>query len=291
MPEPGAGGSPSHRGFSAQAGEADEPTDESGRGPQPWLNSQVHFYETDRAVAEYLLFHYGSREQTLSYDGGPVGALEFPVRCVTECVETSLLAAEACALDLGCAVGRASFELARICSRVVAIDYSKRFIAVAGLLRATGKMDFSFVEEGEITCTGTARVPEEIDRERVAFEEGDATDLRADLGTFDVVLMANLIDRLAEPLRCLRRLPQLVKPRGQLIIISPYTWMTEFTPRENWLGGYGRAGQPFRTLEALREILAPDFEWVSAKDLPFLIREHARKYQWSVAEASIWRRK
>jgi hypothetical protein len=27
------------------------------------------------------------------------------------------------------------------------------------------------------------------------------------------------------------------------------------------------------------------------KDLPFLIREHARKFQWSVAEATIWRRK
>ena len=26
-------------------------------------------------------------------------------------------------------------------------------------------------------------------------------------------------------------------------------------------------------------------------DLPFLIREHRRKYQWSVAEASLWQRK
>jgi hypothetical protein len=26
-------------------------------------------------------------------------------------------------------------------------------------------------------------------------------------------------------------------------------------------------------------------------DLPFLIREHQRKFQWSVAEATIWRRR
>ena len=33
------------------------------------------------------------------------------------------------------------------------------------------------------------------------------------------------------------------------------------------------------------------FDFIAAKDLPFLIREHARKYQWSVAQATIWRRK
>jgi hypothetical protein len=27
------------------------------------------------------------------------------------------------------------------------------------------------------------------------------------------------------------------------------------------------------------------------KDLPFLIREHARKFQWSVALATVWRRR
>jgi hypothetical protein len=30
---------------------------------------------------------------------------------------------------------------------------------------------------------------------------------------------------------------------------------------------------------------------VGVKDLPFLIREHARKFQLSVAQATIWRRK
>ena len=111
--------------------------------------------------------------------------------------------------------------------------------------------------------------------------------LRADIGAFDVVLMANLIDRLSEPQRCLERLPGLVKPGGQLIITSPYTWMEEFTPQQNWLGGYGGA----TTRDGLRSALGESFEFVKAKDLPFLIREHVRKFQWSVAEATIWRRR
>jgi 2-polyprenyl-3-methyl-5-hydroxy-6-metoxy-1,4-benzoquinol methylase len=131
-------------------------------------------------------------------------------------------------------------------------------------------------------------VPAEIDRKRVTFETGDAEDLPPGLGSFDVVLMGNLIDRLREPRRCLRQLPGLIKPNGQLILTSPYTWLTEFTPRENWLGGFARKCQPVKTFETLKEILEPDFRLILRKDLPFLIREHARKFQWGVAEATVW---
>jgi SAM-dependent methyltransferase len=134
-------------------------------------------------------------------------------------------------------------------------------------------------------------VPPEIDRARVSFEPGDAQNLRPDLGSFDIVLMANLLDRLRAPQLCLRRLPDLLKPGGLLIITSPCTWMTEYTPRENWLGGFERHGQRVKTLDTLQSILAPDFHLSYRKDLPFLIREHARKFQWNVAEASVWIRK
>ena len=79
----------------------------------------MNFYETDRAVAEYLLFHYGSPEQVLPFDFGPVSALNFPTRCVTDCLDRVRLPSSPRALDLGCAVGRASFELARFCSQVI----------------------------------------------------------------------------------------------------------------------------------------------------------------------------
>lgn len=78
---------------------------------------------------------------------------------------------------------------------------------------------------------------------------------------------------------------------GQLIITSPYTWLEEYTPKENWLGGYSAEGQTIDTLDGLKSSLQGSFELVSTQDLPFLIREHARKYQWSVAQASVWRRK
>ncbi len=248
-------------------------------------------YETDRLLGEYLLFHYGRPEEVLPYPSGPSKALDFAVRAVTECVDVARLPNRARALDLGCAVGRSTFELARHCLEVVGIDFSQNFIQAAEALRTEGKLPYHRTEEGMLASPAEACVPEDIDRSRVAFATGDACDLRMDLGKFDVAMLINLIDRLPDPRRCLQRLPALLNPGGQLVIASPYTWLEEYTPREHWLGGYQDAGCDVRAIDTLRTILEPDFEFVRSVDLPFLLREHARKFQWSVSLAGVWLRR
>ena len=248
----------------------------------------MNIYESDKLLGEYLLFHYGSAEEIQPPAPGD-GALFYPARCVTECVDTPPRGARA--LDLGCAVGRSTFELARICESALGIDYSRRFVEAAEAIRGEGALSYERTDEGALATPLVARAPAGVDGSRVAFEVGDAMALRDGLGAFDIVLMANLIDRLREPRRCLARLPALVRPGGQLVITSPCTWLEEFTPREHWLGGYERDGVRVTTLDGLRSALEQDFELVRTKDLPFLIREHARKFQLSVAQASIWRRR
>ena len=248
-------------------------------------------YETDKLVAEYLLFHFGAPHEVLPWEFGPSSALDYPSRCVSECVDIAALPPGARALDLGCAVGRSTFELARHCAEVIGIDYSRRFVEVAATLARDGSLPYERTDEGALTTRLLASVPSDIVRGRASFEHGDAQDLRDSLGSFDVVLAANLIDRLTEPAHFLARLPELVRQGGQLVITSPYTWLGEFTPRENWLGGFAADGSRRTTLDGLTAALSAHFDLVCTKDLPFLIREHARKFQWSVAQASIWRRK
>ena len=89
----------------------------------------------------------------------------------------------------------------------------------------------------------------------------------------------------------LAQLPGLVKPGGQLIIASPYTWMAEYTPREKWLGGFIQDGRAVWSFDALKTILSPEFELSRCRDLPFVIREHGRKFQLGFAEASCWLRR
>ena len=247
-------------------------------------------YESDKLLAEYLLFHFGSHDEVLPWEDGPAAALDYPARCVRECVDVATLSPHARALDLGCAVGRSTFELASHCAEVIGIDYSRRFIQVAQALARDGSFPYLRADEGALTTPLVAKVATEIPRTRVHFEHGDAQALRESLGSFDVVLGANLIDRLAHPAQFLARLPRLVKPGGQLVLTSPYTWLADFTPQEEWLGGFSENGKPRTTLDGLRTALDQDFTLLATRTLPFLIREHARKFQWSVAEASTWRR-
>ena len=250
----------------------------------------MNVYETEKLVAEYLLFHYGS-ESDIAPPKGAEYALGFPVRCVSECLEKGSLRSTARALDLGCAVGRSSFELARSFKEVIGIDFSRRFIEVATRLAETGSLEYERTDEGNLTTKLKAVVCEDIDRSRVRFEVGDAMNLPRDLRSFEVVLMANLIDRLRDPALCVGHVASLVNPGGQLILTSPYTWLAEFTPPGNWLGGCERGGKRFTTLDGLHASLDLFFDLESVRDLPFLIREHARKFQFSIAQASIWRRK
>ena len=93
------------------------------------------FYESDAAVAQYLLFHYGTPEQICPLLPEARTACGFPVRCVTEPLQHVTLNKRTRALDLGCAVGRSSFELARYFDEVVGIDFSARFVAAAERMR------------------------------------------------------------------------------------------------------------------------------------------------------------
>jgi putative 4-mercaptohistidine N1-methyltranferase len=188
-------------------------------------------------------------------------------------------------------VGRSSFELARYCAEVVGIDFSRRFIEVARHLQDRGSITCAYLEEGYLTTPATAIVPRDLDRSRVAFEQGDAHDLRPTLGRFDVVLAANLVDRLQDPRRFLAALPAMVNSGGQVILTTPCTWLESYTPCASWLGGFEEQGRAVRTLTTLQQLLDPAFELVQTRDLPFLIREHARKYQWSVALATVWVRR
>lgn len=248
---------------------------------------EANIYESQKSLNEYLLFHYGSEEEIFGELPGPRDALEFPVRCVSELLDQAALPKNATSLDIGCAVGRSTFELARHTAHVTGIDYSQQFITAANTLRLTGSMEGQKVEEGIRHVPFMAQVPADISRESVVFLQGDATVLPSNLPKVDVVLAANLICRLKTPREFLHRLPSLLHSGGQLLLTTPFTWLEEFTPVENWLGG--REGE--NSFEMLSAELAADFELQHTCNLPFVIREHRRKYQYGIALGSRWKRR
>ena len=249
----------------------------------------ANVYESDLLLDQYLLFHYGTADDQLPYAEGPREALFYPVRCVSEFAPA--IGPVERALDLGCAVGRSTFELSRWATAVIGVDLSARFIAAAESVRETGRVEIRRLEEGELTTRLTRSLPRGLHPERCRFEIGDATDLRKDIGQFELVLAANLLDRVRSPMRLLNSFRALIRSGGHLILSSPYTWLEEFTPRSEWVGGrYNSEGKAIPSLEGITRVLATDFELLLTTDVPFLLREHARKFQWSVAQATVWKR-
>lgn len=239
-------------------------------------------YETGKVLAEYLLFHYGTDEEILPPDrpwpAGMREALGFPRRTV-ECFSSDRVAR---GLDLGCAVGGSTFEMARCCDEAMGIDFSHAFIRAAEALRRGEPVEYERLDEASLSTPLVARAPEYRAADRIRFLQGDAMHLPDALGEFDRVHAANLLCRLPRPRLLLERLPSLVKTGGELVLATPCTWLEEFTPRENW--------PPAGTLDWLKAVLIPDFELLRKSEEPFLIRETARKFQWTLSLVSVWRR-
>lgn len=74
------------------------------------------------------------------------------------------------------------------------------------------------------------------------------------------MLASNLIDRLREPARFLRDIAPRLRSGGLLVLTSPYTWLAEYTPPANWLGGIRENGEALTTYQALQRLLAAEFE-------------------------------
>lgn len=238
----------------------------------------MNIYETEKLLAEYLLFHYAAPEEILPWEFGPREALDYAVRVVDHFSDGKV----GRGLDIGCAVGRSTYEMSRNCSEVIGIDFSKAFVEAAEALKQ-GERTIPRLEEGHLQSELTVSLPEGIEPRRSSFEQGDAMNLRDDIGSFDRVLAANLICRLPEPEKFLQRLPSLINAGGELVLATPCTWLAEFTPPERFPKG--------QTLEWLKASLEDDFEFLAETNEPFLIRETARKFQWTVALVTKWRRR
>lgn len=234
-------------------------------------------YESDGLLSQYLMMHYGEPEVVMPW-GVKMPGLDFLNRTVGYFSEGMV---DLC-LDVGCAVGRTSFLLTRSSGKVIGIDFSQSFVDGANAMKAKGEVGYRYQEEGANSAEGVARLPLDVVAERVSFAQGDAMNLPEGFKGFGRVHASNLLCRLPEPMRFLERLPSLVKDGGEVVLATPFSWLEEYTPKENWPEG--------DSWDWLCGAMGENFELVREGDEPFLIREHGRKFQLGVSRVSCWRR-
>ena len=238
-------------------------------------------YESDSLISQYCEFQYGKEN---------FGVKNFAIECAK--IATKFTNNTTSALDLGCATGRATFELAKTFDKVEGIDFSVRFVGVGASLKDNGIVTWDTKTEGELSTQNRLSIEElgyEKLTDKVSFWQGDACNLKPNFKGYDLILATNLIDRLYEPILFLDSAQRMLNEDGVLILTSPYTWQEESTKKEFWLGGYkDDKGKDIKTLDALKEILSDKFELLHTQDLDFVIKETSRKYQHTVSEVSVW---
>jgi putative 4-mercaptohistidine N1-methyltranferase len=248
-------------------------------------------YETDQLVTQYLEFHYYDAASGGAAD--PLGVPNFPRACVEATIRHVPADRRERCLDIGCSVGRSAFEFARSFAHVDAIDFSARFIQSGVRLQHGDEVLYEIPTEGELT-TGRAISLERLGfgeaGRRVNFMQGDACNLKEIFTDYDLVFAGNLIDRLYDPSLFLDAIAGRVRRGGLLVITSPYTWLEEYTQKPKWVGGRREAGEPLTTFAGLTRAFAGRFDFLHRQDVPFVIRETARKHQHTVAEMTVWRR-
>ena len=122
-------------------------------------------------------------------------------------------------LECACGTGLLTGVIAARCRALTATDFSEKMLAQA--------------ERKYANCRN------------VRFAQADITKLDYPDGRFDVVVAANVIHLLDEPLQALRELDRVCRPGGRLIIPT-YMNRTDKGTTNRVSGAIGRAGADFK---------------------------------------------
>ncbi|OEU59910.1 MAG: SAM-dependent methyltransferase [Desulfuromonadales bacterium C00003094] len=201
-------------------------------------------YETASVLSSYLWSHYGD-------------LLKDPDASDAYHQWAALLKPEGgLAIDIGAAVGRFSFELARKSDRVIGVDSSYAFVKAARDLLLTGKAEIDLAVEGILTRKETIILPKEWPRNNVEFIVGDALALPFRQSSFTTLTSLNLIDKVPKPLQHLAELNRIAKyDRAQLLFSDPFSWSTEVAEEQDWLGGTHEGSHAGRGMDNLKTLL------------------------------------
>ncbi len=179
---------------------------------------------------------------------------------VVRCLERGLALVEnprgSPVIDVGCAVGRSTFEMAaRVEGLVLGVDLSIPMLRLArGALReATVRYPrrrvgvVYDVREFPVSFPG---------RERLDFWACDALALPFADGAFAQAIALNVLDCVASPLDMLTGLARVLQPGAPALLSTPYDWSPGATAPQAWIGGHSqRSDEAGASEPMLRRVL------------------------------------
>lgn len=184
-------------------------------------------------------------------------------------------------LDVGCSVGRASFEMAALTGDLVlGIDLNMGMLRTARSVAQTGRVRHPLRRGGIVY----ERREFDVDlpaRDRVEFWACDAMALPFANDRFAGALSFNITDCVPSPVAHLMEVGRVLAPEAQAIVTTPYDWSSNATPMEAWIGGHSQRsdnhGDSVREMHRVISANAP-----AAMNTRMVIADEAKNVPWHV---------
>jgi len=212
-------------------------------------------FDTQRQyLSTYGFDHYGD------YDTGPSKPADVLPGSVQKVLQTGLShmggSIRGPIIDMGCSVGRTSFELAAHFDEIVlGVDLNFGMLKVAQTLMRKGRVRYPKRRVGLVY--ETRDFPAVFHNSvNVDFWACDVTCLPFPSAGFGFGVCINTIDCVSSPYDHLKELARALKPDGGAIATTPYDWNANATPVESWIGGHSqRSEKKGSSEEMMRSLL------------------------------------
>ena len=189
-------------------------------------------------------------------------------------------------LDIGCAVGRGTFALAKEGNTpTLGIDINFSMLRMAHQIKKTKTISYQKRRCGTIYETVSYPIPL-THANNVDFWAVDACHLPFPSDHIIRCHSSNLIDCVRDPAQHLQELSRVHSHLGYISIVTPFDWSPNATEYANWIGGHSPMfplkGDPVELLKWYFSSESPfqdlqNFEIIRAQDnIPWRIRIHDR---------------
>lgn len=198
-------------------------------------------------------------------------------------------------LDLNADTGRLAFELARKYSDVTALDFTARMISIPIKLQEQGYVRYTMKDEGELVFYRDIVLSDfgltEV-KSSILFMQADAMNLKPNYTGYDLIIVANLLEELSDPLQFLSQIHTRLNGKGTLMLVSAYEWDVAKTPRNKWPGGFKKDGEPVTSLDGIKRALAAQFDLQREPQVITLsLKKSSRVTEQRTNELTVWKKR
>lgn len=236
-------------------------------------------------ISTYAFDHYGDLdpEETTKSPASP-GSIVKLLRQGLLSMDHSVIGP---VIDIGCSVGRTSFELAKKFDEIVlGVDMNFGMLKTASSILENKYVSYPRRNSG--IAFERREFPAVFEKAgNVDFWVCDATALPFSDEVFSAGVSLNVLDCVRSPYDHLKELARILMPGSRAIVSTPYDWSANAIPVESWLGGHSQRSKHKGASEAvLRSLLAggehpnavEKLDLISEEELQWTLRLHDRSF-------------